>query len=167
MQPLHSVQDTKPSENSSGSVILRFVLLLILLGAILGAFEGVFNTDALKAKIQHSGLYLSLTSLAMTAIAMVLARFGGIGIGLALEAGWKKQVLGIISFWWSMATASMIGRLLFFFLPVESKNEGVMVLVVFSYFVIGLLILLPFEYFAFRPYAQRHNIPIWPNLPKE
>jgi hypothetical protein len=138
-----------------------------LLGAALGVIEGVFNTDALKEKIQQSGLYLSLTCLAMTAIAMLLARFGGMGMGLAMEGGWKKQVLGIVSFCWSLATASMIARLLFFLLPIDSKNDGVMVLVALSYFVIGLLILLPFQYFAFRPYAKRHNIPIWPNRTKE
>jgi hypothetical protein len=161
------VQDNKPSNNSGGTAILRFVLLLILLGAALGVIEGVFNTDALKAKIQQSGLYLSLTCLAMTAIPMILARFGGMGMGHALEGGWKKQVLGIVSFLWSMATASMIARLLFFLLPIESRNSGVMILVALSYFVIGLLILAPFQYIAFRPYAKRHNIPIWPNLPKE
>jgi hypothetical protein len=159
--------DKPNSDSNGGTAILRFVLLLILLGAVLGAIEGIFHTDDLKAKIQQSGLYLSLTCIAMTAIAVLLARFGGMGLGIEMEAGWKKQVLGIVSFWWSMATASMIGRLLFFLLPIESKNYGVMLLVIFSYFFIGCIIVLPFQYFAFRPYAKRHNIPIWPNLPKE
>jgi hypothetical protein len=88
---------------------------------------------------------------------MLLVYVGG--FGTHLTGGWKPQLLGLVSFFWAITTANMIARLLLTLIPIESSNDGVMVLFYFIYFTAGCLILASFQYLAFRAYKKRKGIP--------
>ena len=159
------MSDFDLKDNTKAWRAVRFLLFCVLIGVVAGVSSVLPGIDELKTALKQSALYLSLACLAMIAAQMLLVYVGG--FGTHLTGGWKPQLLGLVSFFWAITTANMIARLLLTLIPIESSNDGVMVLFYLIYFTAGCLILAPFQYIAFRAYRKRKGLPYWPNLPKE
>ena len=101
-------------------------------------------------------------ALGMTFILMIAILIGGMQF-TDLTAEWKPQLFGVFCLFWSIDTCRTIGYVLARYLSPGTDNEGVL----FLYFFAGLLVLLPFEFIAFRAYRLRKGLPVWPNLPKQ
>lgn len=144
--------------------IVRFFLFCVLIGGAVGLLSATLRIDELKALIIANPIYHMLAVVAMILISIFLNVIGGgAGWAGAWNAEWREQLLGLITFFWTLVTAKAIGSLLAWWLAPNTHDE----VILFLFFVIGLLILIPLQFVAMRAYARRNGIPMWPNVPKE
>jgi hypothetical protein len=142
--------------------LVGFILLYVLVEVGIEALV----PDHLSAAVKSNSLYVLGLAVGLIVLIMMIIRIGGMDL-MSFTGEWKQQLFGIFSFFLSIKAAGLIGYLLFTSVGLHSENEGVMTLYTFLSFAVGVMLLAPFQFLAFRAYARRKGIPTWPNLPKE
>jgi hypothetical protein len=153
MDSPHTQQVT---ESSKWLRVARYFFICALIGLVIGAAYAIPGFAELSDKVKHSAGSLALVCLGMIAIQMTLVAIVGSWSVTAIAANsWKPQLLELLSFFWAIATANAIAGLLNLWIPIDTSNEGVGVLLYFVYFFVGCLVLLPFQWIAYRSYRKR------------
>jgi hypothetical protein len=150
-----------PKKLKTLRVIRYFVFAFLYAGVEIALMQIPLLRD-LAVAAHQSDLVALAVALGMTFILMIAILIGGMQF-TDLTAEWKPQLFGVFSFFWSIDTCRTIGYVLARYFSPGTENEGVL----FTYFFVGLIILLPFEMIAFRAYRTRKGLPTWPNLPKQ
>jgi hypothetical protein len=142
--------------------VARYVLFALLYAVIeIGVTRVPFIASFASAA--HADPILGVAAaMGMTFALMIAILIGGMQFN-DLTGEWKPQLFGAFAFFWSLDTCRTIGYVLAQYFSGTPQDEGVR----FIYFFLGLLVLMPCEFIAYRAYRLRKGLPVWPNLPKQ
>ena len=143
--------------------LLRALRMLgfIVIYALVGVYLSQMIPREWDMTIRGNLWYVAALAAGMIAVAMLLSYNNADFI--SFTGRWKQQLIGLFNFFWTMNTARVIAYLLMGLLVPDSTNEGMG----FLFFLLGVIILAPFQFLAFRAYAKRKGIQTWPNVPKD